>query len=76
MHAPNPDLGLLHPLAHRLGEVFARAQSAVATTRVDVELELLALEEWLERPLAALAREMAIVEGRIDGDGAPPTRLS
>lgn len=75
-HAPNPDLGLFQPLAHRLGEVFARAQGAAATTRGDVELELLALEEWLERPLAALAREMAIVwaglVGAIDGDGAPP----
>jgi Flp pilus assembly protein TadD/GTP-binding protein EngB required for normal cell division len=66
-HAPNPDLGLFHPLAHRLGEVFARAQSVATTTRGDVELELLALEEWLERPLAALAREMAIVEGGIGG---------
>jgi tetratricopeptide (TPR) repeat protein/GTP-binding protein EngB required for normal cell division len=72
-HAPSPDQGLFQPLARSLGALFRQRQVALAGARSELELERLAIEEWVAHPLAALEGATAIVARAIDEAGPPPT---
>ena len=72
-HAPSPDQGLFQPLARSLGALFRQRLVALAGARAELELERLAIEEWVGQPLAALEGATAIVARAIDEAGPPPT---
>jgi tetratricopeptide (TPR) repeat protein/GTP-binding protein EngB required for normal cell division len=72
-HAPSPEQGLFQPLARSLGALFGQRQVALAAERAELELERLAIDEWVGHPLAALEGATAIVARAIDERGPPTT---